>query len=55
LKASAKEIERQHGSGERKAREAARELEKTAQNPPAKQGFVQRVAEAVVSVFRAIF
>lgn len=49
------EIERQDGSGEQKAKEAARELEKTAQNPPAAPSFIQRVAAAIGSVFRAIF
>ena len=55
LEGVGEEIERQDGSGERKAKEAARELEKTAQNPPAKQTFLQRVAAAIGSVFRAVF
>jgi hypothetical protein len=49
------EIERQDGSGERKAKEAAREIEEKAQNPPVKPGFFQRVAAAIANLFGAIF
>ncbi|NKE69628.1 hypothetical protein [Candidatus Manganitrophus noduliformans] len=48
-------IERQDGSGERKAKEAAREIEEKAQNPPVKPGFLQRVATAIANLFGAIF
>lgn len=38
-----------------KAKEAAREIEEKAQNPPVKPGFLQRVATAIANLFGAIF
>ncbi|NKE69631.1 hypothetical protein [Candidatus Manganitrophus noduliformans] len=55
LEGVGEEIERQDGSGERKAKEAAREIEEKAQNPPVKPGFLQRVATAIANLFGAIF
>ena len=52
LEGVSEEIERQDGSGERKAKEAAREVERTAANPPGTQSFFQRLANAVASLFR---
>lgn len=49
------EIERQDGSGERKSKEAAREIEEKAQNPPVKPGLLQRIATAIANLFGAIF
>ncbi len=55
LEGVSEEIERQDGSGVRKAKAAAREIEEHANNPPAKPGFFERIGRALYALADAIF
>ncbi|MYM63430.1 hypothetical protein [Pseudomaricurvus sp. HS19] len=55
LEGVSEEIERQDGSGVRKAKAAAREIEEHANNPPVKPSLFERIGKALYALADAIF
>lgn len=55
LEGVAEEIDQQDGSGAAKAKEAAKELEEKANNPPQKQSLILKIAEGISSFIKWVF